>query len=804
MSVASTVQWEQNAVLSETLTDILAKLEAEVSERPLPDELRNADRKDELSGHSLVPPASIRMSLSGLRGLDTVQQFYSWFSEIEEKVESEKEDKYRSYMDTLLDYSSCCDRLMAELENALNFLNELESDYALVSTKTTALHDACESLVRDKNRLVFLAENVRTKLAYFDEVDTIGKQLSGNNPNISVLSDSFIPFLTRLDQCISYVSENPQYKDSDPYNVRFQQLQSRALTIIRNYTVGSLRTITSQIQSLVKDGSNVHDSTETSLLYVKYRAVAPPLKALMEELNKRASKKEYGSLLSECCSTYVQCRMQLLGVVIRAQYALLAKDHDLAALTRAGSAYLARICQQEHQLFQYYFPPSPSTDDAVRGLIESVSVILYDNLRPLLVRQAELDSLCEVIEILKSEVFDDQRRGEWVHAFQPILARLLQDSQERVIYRVQTYIRDEIRSFVPTPADLNYPEKLQELVAQRNRGGGLDEAGAGTGTGSVSQQSLSSPKTEAGLPPGQEPANVAGRSAVLPNIRTLYASWYPTLERTLMTLSKLYRSLDIAVFEGIAHEMVSVCTATFLSAAKTITKNKGMIDGHLFLIKHLLILREQITPFEINFSMIEKTLDFSNMKDALSRLVRAGPQGLLALGSHNALLAFVTQAPPRIMETQADSKKDLENELKSACESFILHVTKMAIEPLLSYLTKVSAFVSVRNARGESTHSPLYASIRDQTFAHPDRLKEILQSVEDALTNTLPPLMLKMALYLNNPATRSILFKPIKTNVMEALTQLHRVLEAEYSIDDRKLIGASSVDNISRRLEQIG
>lgn len=40
---------------------------------------------------------------------------------------------------------------------------------------------------------------------------------------------------------------------------------------------------------------------------------------------------------------------------------------------------------------------------------------------------------------------------------------------------------------------------------------------------------------------------------------------------------------------------------------------------------------------------------------------------------------------------QIDSKKELEKLLKATCEVFIMAVTKLTVEPMLSFITKVTA-----------------------------------------------------------------------------------------------------------------
>ncbi len=55
--------------------------------------------------------------------------------------------------------------------------------------------------VSEKERLVELAEALRSKMAYFDELERVAVQFHG--ASLDVDSDRFLPLLQRLDDCIS-------------------------------------------------------------------------------------------------------------------------------------------------------------------------------------------------------------------------------------------------------------------------------------------------------------------------------------------------------------------------------------------------------------------------------------------------------------------------------------------------------------------------------------------------------------------------------------------------------------------------
>ena len=61
----------------------------------------------------------------------------------------------------------------------------------------------------------------------------------------------------------------------------------------------------------------------------------------------------------------------------------------------------------------------------------------------------------------------------------------------------------------------------------------------------------------------------------------------------------------------------------------------------------------------------------------------------------------------RLAPPQVDSKKELEKLLKATCEAFIMAVTKLTVEPMLSFITKVTAVRVAASAQSSGSAKAL-------------------------------------------------------------------------------------------------
>jgi conserved oligomeric Golgi complex subunit 3 len=72
---------------------------------------------------------------------------------------------------------------------------------------------------------------------------------------------------------------------------------------------------------------------------------------------------------------------------------------------------------------------------------------------------------------------------------------------------------------------------------------------------------------------------------------------------------------------------------------------KNQLHGDLFLTRHLLILREQLIPFNMNLQSIEKKLDFTSTGTALTSFV-SNSMSLLRFDTTNTFYQIARDGLP--------------------------------------------------------------------------------------------------------------------------------------------------------------
>ena len=766
--------WERHAPLSDPQQEAVDEIAARCSRWPLIGaEESGGSPGESSSGRVAAESEGLGRQVSLDAKFTNSEEFYKWFSEVEAMYLSETERKFKEYAAGLGDHSQALAVVLRQVEEALTQFDQLKIEQYRVRTKTQSIQNTCERLSREREQLEEFANAVKSKLDFFDELHRLGKELSADGKHKS--AEEVIDSLGRIDECIAYLSSNTQYADAGSYLTKFRSLQSKALSAVKLYVSQAFSRATEEVKKAQIEGKAAEGSqataVETTLLYVQFKASVPDLAKVVEAIQSRLSRQDYSRLMHDMQAQYAEKRLDMLSDVVEdrlVQYQ--GSNPGLVSLLRLSCAYLIQVTQMEHQLFDSFFPLADL--DALAQIVGPLCTILYDIVRPSLVSMYEIGDLCEIANILKLEVLGEfDAKGEALASLRPTVELILADVQGRLIYSLQQFIRDEIAMYAPTPEELAYPAVLERAGGAEAKpdqpnaqaeGEGQGDGGNGGDGGDGKAQA------EAHAGSGAEASEGSSE-----DLRDLYAP----VQNSLHCLTKTYGCLATKTFGGLAQEIIQCCTDACISGSQEIARGAGLLDSQLFLIKNLLALREQLGMFDVDLGTDELELDFTHMREHMRRILR-GESSLFAVGASNAVFQLMSSARPRIQKMRVDSKKELEKRLKAACESFIMAVTKLTVEPMLSFITKVTT-TRVANTKKQ---------LKDHAFATPSKLVEIVTAVNGAMGADLPEAIRKMKLYLKSPGTQSVLFKPIKSNIAEAHGQIAGLLETEYGAETMEMV----------------
>lgn len=788
-----------NLIKWDRLEDALAPLSE--NQRYLIASLEEETNKDDNS--STLPPSKTNDSEypteddNKIEKIETCRELLKLYASLETKCESSEYMVYSSYLDQLKVRKNECEHLCKHIENSLDDFTKLSRQYAIVSGKTTSLHSATEELISEQEKLNELVNEISKYLKYFKDVNFIMDKIDSGN--LSVRSDTFLDITERIENNIVFMEKNNKFKEAGSYLVKYRHCQSRVISMMHHWIMNLLDDATQSIlnpaegtESLIgQDASSSSADMTMALLYGRFQQILPKMRPIVKIIEKRSYKRqEYDSLLGECHQKYLAKRGMVLipSVQMGLESAKNKYNGDHCSHVRHACSLLLHASIDEYRLFyQFFEKKSP----AVSGYLENLCTSLYDSLRPSIINIIHLETLAEICCILRIEMLEEHVHNnmEALEGFGNVCLQLLHDAQERLVYRAHLYLQSDILSYNPSPGDLAYPDKLKmmEDIAESLREEDRQARIKKISVSSLVVPSLTDGETDQlekhiAFEPLCQKSNVSNSPA------DLHGMWYPTVRRTLVCLSRLYRCVDRPVFQSLSHDAITFCVQSVENAKEKIQLRATEIDALLFQIKHLLILREQIAPFQVDFTVKEYSLDFSNVKTAAFGLLEKRSR-LFAL-SNNALLEFLLEGAPKMKEHLIDSRKHVDAKLKASCQRLIQHCTNIIIEPIVQLLDESKVKNSI-------TTSDMVETEENKIKIEAQKVAQVVGESLRLIKFRLPSLQQSMQLYLANRETETILFRPIRNNIVATFSQLSHFIYGNYSTEEQSLIACPLPEQIS-------
>jgi len=132
------------------------------------------------------------------------------------------------------------------------------------------------------------------------------------------------------------------------------------------------------------------------------------------------------------------------------------------------------------------------------------------------------------------------------------------------------------------------------------------------------------------------------------------------------------------------------------------------------------------------------------------------------MSTENALVTLLREGVS-VQEASLDSKRDLEDALRSACNDFIEHSSFKMAGPMLGFVDAYKSTISLQTA-----------DIKDEPFMKADAVIKVMNDTKDSLQSQVEHTKRQMSVYLESAATRSILLKPVTRKISKSLEDAKR------------------------------
>lgn len=616
-------------------------------------------------------------------------------SEATTSADVKKTNKYLYYTTYLDQLNIKIDEYKVVLDQTRQVNDQLDSSikkFRKISQDTGAFIEETKTIYEKQSKLSNLTESIPKALHYFEVLDPIMRRLNHATSPAIVKKSSFTTMLATIDESLRFLDENSDLKDAAAYRIKFKQCLIRACELISHFLTNLLKQTNQEILDKTKNKNSLTglpSTTRDAFLYSKFYTIADTFKTQVSEIVKRSNEKAYNkyhdelnSILYECFNHYFQTRLRLLTPVIWShidEIVVKDKDQGLVKFIQDGKVYFQQLCADEYKLFVEFFPEKECRFKINQWFLQLCEP-LYDSIRVRVLKETDICTLCDSVTLFAPYYEFEEGSEEYVKQFtdiqyDKIFEPIVQKVQARLILRVQIYVQQNILSYRPT-RDVFMISNRRRKSKTSLQGGNEDATTSDDNPDPLLESYLSSFKNRNILPisPNDADDKCIDSEESTDKISQLQ-TYYPPLLKTLALLSKIYEMINSVVFDDLAHHVVHDCIVSLRNAYDMVIKSSAgksdfnNLDISLAYLKNLLMLRDSIQNFNIQYTVNETYLDFSGVEGFFKSLKENG-RNVLKKTKSSSILTLARELVPKVVNNMVDARTELISELRNVIKDF--------------------------------------------------------------------------------------------------------------------------------------
>lgn len=616
-------------------------------------------------------------------------------SEATTSADVKKTNKYLYYTTYLDQLNIKIDEYKVVLDQTRQVNDQLDSSikkFRKISQDIGAFIEETKTIYEKQSKLSNLTESIPKALHYFEVLDPIMRRLNHATSPAIVKKSSFTTMLATIDESLRFLDENSDLKDAAAYRIKFKQCLIRACELISHFLTNLLKQTNQEILDKTKNKNSLTglpSTTRDAFLYSKFYTIADTFKTQVSEIVKRSNEKAYNkyhdelnSILYECFNHYFQTRLRLLTPVIWShidEIVVKDKDQGLVKFIQDGKVYFQQLCADEYKLFVEFFPEKECRFKINQWFLQLCEP-LYDSIRVRVLKETDICTLCDSVTLFAPYYEFEEGSEEYVKQFTDIqydklFEPIVQKVQARLILRVQIYVQQNILSYRPT-RDVFMISNRRRKSKTSLQGGNEDATTSDDNPDPLLESYLSSFKNRNILPisPNDADDKCIDSEESTDKISQLQ-TYYPPLLKTLALLSKIYEMINSVVFDDLAHHVVHDCIVSLRNAYDMVIKSSAgksdfnNLDISLAYLKNLLMLRDSIQNFNIQYTVNETYLDFSGVEGFFKSLKENG-RNVLKKTKSSSILTLARELVPKVVNNMVDARTELISELRNVIKDF--------------------------------------------------------------------------------------------------------------------------------------